>query len=885
MTFDLQLMVGTEEVDLSQCVAKVELKVSREVLALPTTVDEDGNEVEQVLNSFKLYSEEGELGTATLDENSDYAIVTYSDDAQHVVAGAATTTSNPAFTIQHYFHFPQVVTGSGKITIPFINASSSDPNVTKEENIGKGGNLPTNGSTPNTFTVPIVDKDGTGQYRFDTKLVLTKLFLDEPSTYRERPQINYMCRLYNDDSNYNDNYDLEEVWVYQPAAGTTPKNPDDLKESDFFKYKLAAGEDGWHNPSQVRFTNNPSSQRISAIGADGNAIASTPTDAYPFTYTILIQQGTVVRFVFDTTTDRNTSRNANFFDYDITSGVIYNTADVTGAGLPTSQQTDSATWYANTNQQGINSPENYGAGTKYAFGNRNTGTTLGEVAWGGQQLNKYNNNSYLGCTFGLVSGLTYGTGTHGLPIPTWSDGVAAPDIFSSADVRGKTVYANGQYQLNFLRDGGTYTLASVVGSPSPYMIDLTTLIKTYDNGTKQIYSNEFWPLTKSPSDGTDGHDLRFGNDSLKNLRQHSGTKKADNTWDAGSFPTVDAANQNRDHDQDSYFGMSFTVDFTVRPGYCSPLAYWFYGDDDMWVFLDEIDENGNSKGNARLVADIGGVHSSVGEYVNLWDYIDQIPYKDENGNENASKTYRLTIFYTERGASGSTCYMRFTVPLVAITDSPSDRTEAVVFEKVLLDENGNVRPYDPTDETLFDFELTLTNSAGTSYEDAYDYAVYRTDTTPDHTVGTPVEQGVITTPGANGKYQFRLHGGEYIVISNLPDNTHYTIEEIATPGYVTYFQKGNHRHVNGQQVDSLESAVSYGHIAGNIPRIDAAVNNMVRFTNGPAVKTEVTPGDGQTVVVGDEIIYEIEWGNDQGGEAEVVITDVLDEGVRNHRRT
>lgn len=58
--------------------------------------------------------------------------------------------------------------------------------------------------------------------------------------------------------------------------------------------------------------------------------------------------------------------------------------------------------------------------------------------------------------------------------------------------------------------------------------------------------------------------------------------------------------------------MSYSVDFTIDDGYCGPLNYLFYGDDDMWVYLD-----------GKLVADIGGVHSSVGIYVDFWDYIEK----------------------------------------------------------------------------------------------------------------------------------------------------------------------------------------------------------------------------------------------------------------------
>ena len=50
----------------------------------------------------------------------------------------------------------------------------------------------------------------------------------------------------------------------------------------------------------------------------------------------------------------------------------------------------------------------------------------------------------------------------------------------------------------------------------------------------------------------------------------------------------------------SFFGMQYAVTFTLTEDYVGPLEYYFFGDDDMWVFLDR-----------QLVCDIGGVHSSV----------------------------------------------------------------------------------------------------------------------------------------------------------------------------------------------------------------------------------------------------------------------------------
>lgn len=78
--------------------------------------------------------------------------------------------------------------------------------------------------------------------------------------------------------------------------------------------------------------------------------------------------------------------------------------------------------------------------------------------------------------------------------------------------------------------------------------------------------------------------------------------------------------------------MSFSADFVIDPGYAGPLRYYFYGDDDMYVFLSKVNNYGTSHetlSNTTLVADIGGVHSSVGMYVNLWDAVKTISGRTE----------------------------------------------------------------------------------------------------------------------------------------------------------------------------------------------------------------------------------------------------------------
>ncbi len=890
LVFKLHLNVGDTELDISGCTAEIDLKVNSSFIsaATPMAVSADSTTVEASQPDILavIDSSLGEVASTELFEN-DSPVLLFTVNAGEPTALALE--SNPMFTIQHYLWFAQIVTdldeNSNETKLPFINAS-----------YGKPREFPSNHSQPSLYL-----QNSTVQKTFNvyltptangkvlkTKEVLTRIFNDEVTTYRLNPQISYMDRLFNGSVDYNHNYTLKEVWVYTPGQGSS-KTADELTDDDFKKYDVP--KDGTrHLPERIRFTNNPANKHINGTGY---------TEAYPYDYTILIQHGAVVRLVFDATESDNVERDVNFFDYDITDGHIYTGYD-SSTGKPTGQtatsnQTNTSIWYAYTDRQGINSDKNYsGSGQKYAFGNANTKTGLqySRLLINGvnSYFNKYNQNSkddggglicYQGCAFGLVTGINPITEENSLPTPMWHEGIVAPDLFGTSEATGKTAFTNGEYSLGFNRVGGTYTLSYVSANKTnadqtKYSEKVTGDLFKFVNNTQYPYinSNEFWPMDSAPTYGADGHDLKFGDNALKDQRQCVGA-----VVDGDRVKFFPLADKSADHN--AYFGMSFSLNFTVEPGYCAPLAYWFYGDDDMWVFLEKLDADGNSTGDAKLIADIGGVHSSVGEYVNLWDYIEPIPYKDENGNENTASSYRLTVFYTERGASGSCCYMRFVVPLDSNTTPPPERDDELVFEKIVLGEDGDPLPYDENSQE-FTFRLTLVTADGVSYEDIYDYAVYRTDVTPNHRApdAIPVRSGTIGTKIAeSGEYEFTLRNGEYIVVTGLPDDTHYTINEAATGNYVTQYQKGNHYHVGDEQVNILDGPIRYNHEVGNPYRINAEDYNLVRFINGLALKTEVDPRDGEGVQIGQNILYDIEWGNDRNTVADVTITDPLDEGV------
>ncbi|MCF2596771.1 DUF7601 domain-containing protein [Pseudoflavonifractor phocaeensis] len=486
------------------------------------------------------------------------------------------------------------------------------------------------------------------------------------------------------------------------------------------------GDEDWTkytNPTTLHFTNRESSKSDD---------------------TVLIKNGTKIQLVYDTTSG-SYDNEANFYDYDITDG--------------TRKKFDSKKWtnttLFNTKEQGINSARNYaGSGAKLGFGNNNAGSGLENVTWSGNTLNKGNGNGYKECTFGLASGM------NGEEI-RYADGVVAPKLFNDGSAAGKTTFSNNS--LTFARSGDTYTLRSVSGQSG---IGISGL-DTFNNPNGEGYTNNFWPLdgvsnTVDPQFGDPIHAYYRANGTASTTDPLYAYKISDYGTPSFTFPRSDNS-----QNHNNYFGMNYAVSFKLTQDYVGPLNYLFFGDDDMWVFLTD------SKGNSRLVCDIGGVHSSVGEYINLWDYI-------QKDGRTEDETYTLSFFYTERGASGSSCYMRFTLPSVS-SATPEQNTGTLRVEKK-VEGAGN-----PDQE--FQFEIHFTDANENPLRDDYSYTRY--DAT-----GKKIKSDVIIYDGGS----FELEDGEYVMIRYLPVGTKYTITEKAADGYTTTYKVNNGEVKSGSTV-------------------------------------------------------------------------------------
>lgn len=425
---------------------------------------------------------------------------------------------------------------------------------------------------------------------------------------------------------------------------------------------------------------------------------------------ICIDPDTVLRFVYDPTkTPDGAEVPAAFYDYDVTDGNPIQQGDL---------------WMLNTQHFGIHSPGNYpaGGGTRLAFGSGNIGTDYEKESWNGNLINQFNpanagnggkgNQADAAC-YGMVTGLNEKNEL------IYAPGLCVPNLFGEGPELGKTPILGKS--LLFDRDGDTYVLSAVSGTG----IDHLSVLQQYEQG-KPAWTNEFWPMDVVNT-GDDPH-LGGPNNEIYRVPAFGGSKP----------PVSDSASGQAAEDHNNYFGMSCALDFEIPEGYKGPLNLMFFGDDDMWAFVD-----------GRLVLDIGGVHVGTGIYTDLWDYLPK----------GTAGKHQLRIFYTERGASGSACYLRFTLPGVNGYELPPVQQSLLHVQKEL---RGPAM--DP--DIPFPFRLELWDEAGVPLEGKLPYRIFD-------------ESGMVISEGSfsPGSQTFSLSDGEYME-AVLPVGTQYCVEEL-----------------------------------------------------------------------------------------------------------
>lgn len=188
----------------------------------------------------------------------------------------------------------------------------------------------------------------------------------------------------------------------------------------------------------------------------------------------------------------------------------------------------------------------------------------------------------------------------------------------------------------------------------------------------------------------------------------------------------------------------------------------------------------------------------MGEYVNLWDYL------KENGRTE-SETHTLTFFYTERGASGSTCYMNFTLPSVSGVNIEQKTSDLEVRKQVVGQDESN---------RDFEFNIRFYDQNGNPVLDDYAYTKYDKD-------GNELSGNLVVHDGD----KFTLRDGQYVRIRYLPFGLRYTITEEAVNGYTV---SSTINGVTGQGSEAKGTILNTGQM------------NTVLFTNTMTYPNAIT---------------------------------------------
>lgn len=275
------------------------------------------------------------------------------------------------------------------------------------------------------------------------------------------------------------------------------------------------------------------------------------------------------------------------------------------------------------------------------------------------------------------------------------------------------------------------------------------------------------------------------------------------------------------------FGMNLGANFYMpKDGQVNnqDMVFDFTGDDDVWVFIDDV-----------LVLDLGGIHQALDGSINF--ATGKITYNktQSHGNSPAAtiteafrkagkkwdptpyETHHLSFFYLERGDGGSNCKIKFNLPV-----KPS---KAIDIEKETL---GTIDA-----NKQFQFQLFV-DGFQTPYQDKY--SVY------DAYTNNQVESDKQT--GDNGV--ITLTKGQFARVQSdkFTDDTTYTVRELNSSDY-TVSANGSPMMQQGRGDSAYAETGSF--TVGKTSHVTIVNSNVKPSNNKIIVKTGGGDGDEYTL--------------------------------------
>lgn len=261
-----------------------------------------------------------------------------------------------------------------------------------------------------------------------------------------------------------------------------------------------------------------------------------------------------------------------------------------------------------------------------------------------------------------------------------------------------------------------------------------------------------------------------------------------------------------------YFGLTLTTRFLQQHGGYTdisgkkPTTFSFSGDDDVWIFIDNV-----------LVADLGGCHDSVGVDIDFSTGEVKITYSDWTGNELTktttlydeyaeagatsvtkwngktfadNSTHTMKFFYMERGNWDSNLYLKYN-----LTEIP----ETAIYK---VDQSGN--PLANTDFAIYaaDDNYNMLNTKGGQKVDTTNTSYDANGNLIDSNNSIIAHALYKSTTDTNGKMTFLDSDGMPYSLSELEDlfGSKFILREIKPPeGFRTVAENINLQFWHGKQ--------------------------------------------------------------------------------------
>lgn len=250
------------------------------------------------------------------------------------------------------------------------------------------------------------------------------------------------------------------------------------------------------------------------------------------------------------------------------------------------------------------------------------------------------------------------------------------------------------------------------------------------------------------------------------------------------------------------FGAVLEFDFYLpvdRAG--DDLTYYFNGDDDLWVFVDN-----------QLVLDIGGGHGAISGTVNFTKGTTEVANAvsvsgyDQMGSTPAKATgtlsselmtvgkHTMKIFYMERCGSVSNCYMKFNLPQTPEAGVTVGKEAVVTNEGMTAEQLKDLYHKD------FTFKIDVTNLNQTSGEkdpDTLKYTLYGAGV--DGTVSKSVDNHSTFTLKHGQFAKFDIAENHQVTVNEVTDGLK---NDFTLPEYI-YQSTTNTVTVGGTPADCL----------------------------------------------------------------------------------